>query len=267
MSPLPPFRLRNLLQALGLPHVSPSESTLGVGPGNARAVPPEQAAGHLARISAWAQAAGRSASATDFAARLDGRQVAAELFEQFRASPQFGRDLSERLEFFHDADSLGELTLIDAGGEAVVFGEPDFQRVIKLFAPPNEGRFGWVLMREPNWRWRIRGGSLVEALLRFGWFEACFVSGLELDTVGSADDFLTLSQPFYVGRRPTEEELENWMTSNGWEPWSPLTDQSTVAEFTWRRDDFIATDVLPRNAILCESDGGIRAIDFIVTRL
>jgi hypothetical protein len=175
--------------------------------------------------------------------------------------------LSERLEPFLDADSLGELTLIDAGGEATVFFEPEHQRVIKFFAPPNEGRFGWVLTREPNGRWGIRGGSLVEALLRFGWFEACFVSGLELDTIGCANDFLTLSQPFYVGRRPSEDELEDWMTSNGWEPWSPPTDQSTVASCTWRRDQFAATDVLTRNAILCESDGRIRAIDFIVTKL
>lgn len=230
-------------------------------------MPPESAAGHLARITAWAQTASRAASAADFAARLDGRQVAAELFEQFRTSPEFGRDLSERLKAFHDADSIGELTLIDAGGEATVFFEPEHQRVIKFFAPPNEGRFGWALVREPNGRWGIRGGSLVEALLRFGWFEACFVSGLELDTIGSANDFLTLSQPFYVGRRPSEDELEDWMTSNGWEPWSPPTDQSTVATCTWRRNEFVATDVLTRNAILCESDGRIRAIDFIVTKL
>jgi hypothetical protein len=103
-------------------------------------MPPEPAAGYLTRIAAWAQAAGRAASATDFAARLDGRQVAAELFEQFRASPEFGRDLSERLESFHDANSMGELNLIDAGGEATVFFDSEPQRVIKFFAPPNDGR-------------------------------------------------------------------------------------------------------------------------------
>lgn len=230
-------------------------------------MPPEPPSRHLARLTAWAQAAGRASTPADFAARLDGRQVAAELFEQFRASQEFGRSLSERIEPYHDPDSPGELDLIDAGREAVVFFDQTLQQVIKLFAPPNEGRFGWVFECGHNGRWGIRGGSLVEALLRFGWFEACFVSGLELDSIGCAGDFLTLRQPFYVGRRPSEDELESWMTVNDWELWSPPTDQATVATCTWRRGDYAATDVLSRNAILSESDGRIHAIDFIVAKL
>jgi hypothetical protein len=224
-------------------------------------------AGHVARCLAWAHATGKIHAAAQLAARLDGRQVSAELYEQFRASPEFGRTLAERVDPYHDGDSCGEFTLIDAGGEATVFFDSASQRVIKLFAPPNEGAFGWILERTANGRWGIRGGSLSEALFRFAWFEACFVSGLELDALGSEADFLTLSQPFFVGRRPCEDELEEWMKANGWEPWSPPTDQATVAEHTWRRDEYVATDVLPRNAIVTEADDRLRAIDFIVTQL
>ncbi|MGV3660158.1 MAG: hypothetical protein ACO1TE_08230 [Prosthecobacter sp.] len=70
-----------------------------------------------------------------------------------------------------------------------------------------------------------------------------------------------------AGRRPFEDELEDWMECNGWERWEPATDQETVLNHTWRRDDFAVTDVLPRNAIVTESDQRLRAIDFIVTRL
>ena len=144
---------------------------------------------------------------------------------------------------------------------------PEHQRVIKYFAPPHEGKYGWVLDQDPSGKWGIRGGSLVEALFRFAWFEACFVSGLELDTVGTEAAFLTLSQPFFVGRRPCEDELEAWMKATGWEPWSPPTEQATVSQHTWRRGNYVATDVLPRNAIITEADNRLRAIDFIVIEL
>jgi hypothetical protein len=267
MPALPSFRLRNLLQVLPLPHVSSSEPTSSHSTGNAGTMSSQQAAGYIPRCMAWAEANGGLSSKAEFAARLDGRQVSAELYEQFRQTPEFGRQLTERIESFHENDSFGSQYLIDAGGEAIVFGSPEKQCVIKLFAPPNEGRFGWVLDRTANGRWGIRGGSLVEALFRFAWFEACFVSGLELDTVGREADFLTLSQPFYVGRRPCEDELEEWMSSCGWEPWSPPTDQATVSLHSWRRENYVVTDVLPRNAIISEADQKLRAIDFIVTQL
>ena len=161
----------------------------------------------------------------------------------------------------------GDLYLIDAGGEAVVFGDPEHQRVIKLFAPPNEGGFGYVLDQASNGRWQIRGGGLIEALKRFAWFEACFGSGLELDSIGSEADFLTVSQPFFVGRRPCEDELEEWMKACGWEPWSPTTDSAVVAKQSWRRGDFVVSDVAPRNAIITEADSKLRAIDFVVGRI
>jgi hypothetical protein len=230
-------------------------------------MPSQSSTGHLARCLAWAKSNNKLHAACQLAARLDGRQVSLELFEQFRATPEFGKGLNARLDPYHDIDSRGDLTLIDAGGEAIVFFNPDHQRVIKLFAPPNDGGFGYVLDQGSNDRWRIRGGSLIEALHRFAWFEACFASGLELDTVGDKADFLTLSQPFLVGRRPCEDELETWMTACGWEQWSPPTDSAAVAHQTWRREDFVATDVAPRNAIITEIDNKMRAIDFVVTRL
>lgn len=78
-------------------------------------------AGQVTRCLAWAEAAGKICSASQLAACLDGRQVSAELFEQFRASPEFGRSLAKRVDPYHDSESCGELTLIDAGGEATVF--------------------------------------------------------------------------------------------------------------------------------------------------
>jgi len=267
MSTNPSFRLRFLQQGLSFLHVSTAESTPCHGSGGFGTVSSQSTSGHLARCLAWAQAAGRLHHARHFAARLDGQQVSAELFEQFRATPSFGRGLTERLDPFLDSHTVGDLIFIDAGGEATVFFEPDKQRVIKLFAPPGEGRFGWVLDRRPDGSWHIRGGSMIEALWRFAWFETCFVSGLELDSLGLEADFLTLSQPFFVGRRPCEDELEEWMTQCGWERWSPPTDQATVAEHTWRRDRYIVTDVLPRNAIVTDADERLRAIDFIVTEL
>lgn len=261
MSALPTFKLRNLPQALPYDHVRASESTPGDRSRNAGAVPPQSSSGHLARCLAWAQASGHCFHSSQLAARFDGRQVSAELFEQFRASPEFGRSLFERVEPYLNPDSMGDLLLIDAGGEAVVFGDADLQKVIKLFAPPNSGGFGYVLAPNAKGRWEIRGGELVESLYRFAWFEACFGSGLELDALGTEADFVTLSQPFYVGRRPCEDELEEWMKACGWEPWSPPTDQATVAQHTWRRDDFVATDVVTRNAIVAEADERLRAID------
>jgi hypothetical protein len=260
MSVTPPFLLRNAPEVLGLPHVGSKKSTLGFGSGNARAVPPEPAAGYVARCLAWAQGNGRCATKTAFASRLDGRQISAELFDH-----GIDRSLIDRLKPFLNFNASGDLYLIDAGGEAVVFGDSKTQRVIKLFAPPNEGRFGWVLDRTANGRWSVRGGSLDEALMRFLWFEVNFASGLELDTIGAEADFLTLSQPFLVGRRPCEDELEEWMLASGWETWAPPTDQALVGNLTWRRGSYVATDVVPRNAIVAEADGQLRAIDFIVT--
>jgi hypothetical protein len=39
-----------------------------------------------------------------------------------------------------------------------------------------------------------------------------------------------------------------------------------VAQQTWWRGEFVATDVAPCNAIITEADE-LRAIDFVVTRL
>ena len=50
-------------------------------------------------------------------------------------------------------------------------------------------------------------------------------------------------------------------------PRSPQTDQATIADCTWRRNEYVATDLLPRNAIDTEGDERLRAIDFMATRL
>ena len=44
-------------------------------------------------------------------------------------------------------------------------------------------------------------------------------------------------------------------------------DEIVSNDLSWRKDEWIATDVRPENALLAEADGSIRAIDFIVGRI
>lgn len=228
---------------------------------------PESASGLGARVARWADSFGEIGSPADFAARLDGAQVGAELLEIFRETPEFGRSLATRIDPFLDERKRGSLKLVGGGGEAIVFGDQEHQLAVKLLAPPGKAGFGWVLEGSEDTRWAIRGGGLAEALLRFAWFESLFDSGLELDQVGTAGDLLVLRQPFIEGCHPDESSLSRWMTDRGWSRWSPPTDLDMIANLTWRRNEWIATDVRPENALVAETDGVIRAIDFIVGRV
>ena len=184
--------------------------------------------------------------------------------EIFRETPEFGRSLAMRIDPFLDEQSVGHLRLVGGGGEAIVFGDPDLQFALKLLAPPCKAAFGWVLDRDARGRWIIRSGGLAEAVERFAWFEALFDSGLELDQIGSTGDFLVLRQPFIAGFHPDEFTLHRWMRDQGWECWSPPSDLAMIVHQTWRKDGWVATDVRPENALIAESDGQIRAIDFIL---
>jgi len=177
----PPFVLRNVFQALGSAHASPIESTPcdRARSGGARSA--QSPSSSDTRIAQWAAAGGQVGSPADFAARLDGAQVAAELLEIFRETPEFGLSMAFRLEPFLDESAEGPLTLFAGGGEAAVLYDEGTQQVVKLLAPPGKARFGWIMERQTNGRWGIRGGSLAEAVVRFAWFEECFSSGLELD--------------------------------------------------------------------------------------
>jgi|GEM_PF-1667318 len=227
-------------------------------------MPTQPPSGRDTRITRWAAASGKISSAADFATRLDGPQVGSELLNIFRETPEFGRSLALRIEPFLDESAEGHLHLAGGGGEAIVFGDGEQQFAIKLLAPPGKARFGWVLDRNSQGRWGIRGGGLAEALERFAWFEALFDSGLELDQIGEAGDFLVLRQPFIAGFHPDELSLHQWMMDRGWRPCSLPTDLAMIANLTWRKDDWLATDVRPENALIAEADSGIYAIDFIV---
>jgi hypothetical protein len=115
--------------------------------------------------------------------------------EIFRETPEFGRSLAMRIDPFLDEQTEGHLRLFGGGGEAIVFYDEGNQLALKLLAPPCKAAFGWVLDRDARGRWIIRSGGLAEAVERFAWFEALFDSGLELDQIGSAGDFLVLRQP------------------------------------------------------------------------
>lgn len=257
------FSLKNLAVFLDSPHES-EEPAQGHGRGNARTNSSQPPPLSDSRITQWARAAGRCLEASDFAESLDGGQVEGELSSIFRETPEFGRSLAVRLADFHEGNSQGDLTLIGGGGEAVVFGDPAKQRVIKLLGGAGRAGFGWTPSRDAEGLWILRPGGLAESLCRFALAEEYFPTGLDLHALGSDGSFLLLHQPFLVGGNPTPAELADWMRQCGWQPFVPPTRHDMLATLTWRRGEVIATDVRPENAILAESDGEIYPFDFIL---
>ncbi|MBX3741209.1 MAG: hypothetical protein KF712_09485 [Akkermansiaceae bacterium] len=248
---------------LAFPHGT-EESAVGFGRGNAGANPPQPPALGDSRIKEWTRAAGRCVDQSGFGKKLAGRQVEDELSALFRETPEFGRSLALRLADFHDPDSTGPLTLIGGGGEAVVFGDPENQRVVKLLGTAGKAGFGWKIDRDAESRWALRPGRLAESLVRFWLAEHHFPTGLELEFIGGNGDFLVLSQPFFLGENPDHEALSAWMAAEGWEPFSSPSELVMLQTQTWRKGSAIATDVRPENAILASSDGRIYPFDFIL---
>jgi hypothetical protein len=204
------------------------------------------------------------ASFAEFRSRLDTRQIESELDSIFRESPEFGRNLAQRLSPFLEREHTGSLTLIGAGGEAAVFGDPENQQVIKLSGPPARCIFGWVIRRNLDGMLTLAPGSLDEILDRLCLFEALFPSGISIDSIGENDSFLVFRQPFIVGRHPTESELHTHMRAQGWAPHREPCYGDTLEKLTWKKALFIATDVRPENALVSESTGIIHPIDYIV---
>ena len=126
--------------------------------------------------------------------------------------------MAHRLSPFLEIHESGALTLIGAGGEAVVFGDPVNQQVIKLCGPPAQCHFGWVIRRAASGILTLTPGDLDEILDRLSLFEALFPSGISIDCIGENDAFLAFRQPFIVGRHPTVAELSDSMHSLGWLP-------------------------------------------------
>lgn len=263
--PSPTFSLKNLAELLLSGHAS-EEPAPGDRRGNARTDPSQPPPLGDAGITQWARDAGGCLEAGQFAESLDGAQVESELSEIFRETPEFGRSLALRLADFHESDSRGELTLIGGGGEAVVFGDPSRQQVIKLLGGAGKAGFGWTMDRDHEGFWILRPGHLTESLIRFALAEEQFPTGLDLHAVGSDGRFLLLRQPFLVGENPTVSDLDRWMRLHGWQPHRPKTHLDMLATLTWRRGNIIATDVRPENAILAEADGEIYPFDFILAR-
>lgn len=204
------------------------------------------------------------ASLADFCSRLDTRQVEDELDAIFRESPEFGRTLAHRLLPFLESHQNGSLTLIGAGGEAVVFFDPTTQQVIKLCGPPARCGFGWLIRREPGGMLTLTPGGTAEFLDRLALFESLFSSGISIDCISEADAFLVFRQPFILGRHPTASELAGHMRSLGWAPHREPCLGETLEHLTWEKGLFLATDVRPENALVSESTGTIHPIDFIV---
>jgi len=259
----PSFSLKNLSALLDSGDES-EESAQGHGRGNARTNSQQPPPFGHSRIAQWARAAGRCLEASDFAQSLDGGQVEGELRSIFRETPEFGRSLAVRLADFHQGSSLGDLALIGGGGEAVVFGDPANQQVIKLLGGAGKAGFGWTIDMDLEGLWILRPGGLAESLRRFALAEQHFPTGLDLHALGKDGSFLLLQQPFLVGGNPTTAQLDDWMQQHGWQRFVPPTRLDMLATLTWRLGDVIATDVRPENAILAESDGHIYPFDFIL---
>ena len=206
-------------------------------------------------------------SVTSFCSRLDSIQVEGELDAIFRESPEFGRNLAQRLEPFLAGVSQGSLTLIGAGGEAAVFFAPKSQQVVKLCGPPARCGFGWIIKRNYTGFLTLTPGGLDEILDRLALFEALFQSGITIDSLGENDEFLAFRQPFIVGRHPTEAELHAHMRGLGWAPHNAPCVGDTLEKLTWIKGRFLATDVRSENALVSEATGMIHPIDFIVAGL
>jgi hypothetical protein len=125
----PEFTLKNLPAVLGFPRAT-EEATMGLSGGSAAADPQQPPSVSGSRIAQWSRACGRCLEKDAFAAQLAGAQVDTEIASIFRETPEFGRSIAERVADFHDIDSAGRLTLIGAGGEAVVFYDDANQRVL-----------------------------------------------------------------------------------------------------------------------------------------
>ena len=259
------FSLKNLAALLNSAHES-EEPAQDHRRGSTRTNPSQPPPLGDSRITQWARAAGRCLEAGDFAQSLDGGQVEGELSSIFRETPEFGRSLAVRLADFHQGNSHGDLTLIGGGGEAVVFGDPANQQVIKLLGGAGKAGFGWTIDIDPEGLWILRPGGLAESLRRFALAEEHFPTGLDLHALATDGSFLLLQQPFIVGENPTSPQLADWMHQRGWQLFVPPTRHDMLATQTWHRGDVIATDVRPENAILAESDGQIYPFDFILRR-
>lgn len=259
----PEFALKHLPEVLGLPYEA-KRTTLGLGRGSLGANTPQQDRIRATRITDWARATGRCLEAEAFAQSLDGSQVESELAATFRETPEFGRSLALRLADYHEESSHGHLTLIGGGGEAVVFFDPENQRVLKLLSPAGRAHFGWLIDRDNNGQLSLRASTLPEALCRYWLAEQAFPTGLDIEAIGTDGSFLVLSQPFLLGTNPTENELAQWMGAHGWEKTAPPTNLETLANLTWQKQGYLATDVRPENVIRAEADGELYPFDFIL---
>lgn len=262
----PEFTLRNLPEVVRLDYET-EEPAVGLRRGGTGTDQAQSSAGSDARIAEWARASGRCLEKSEFAEKLDGRQVDREIGDIFRETPEFGRSVALRLADFHDVQSTGDLHLIGGGGEAVVFFDAEAQQVVKLLGGAGKAGFGWVIDSDPDERMFLRPGSLTEALWRFHLAESCFPTGLDLGWLGNDGSFLLLTQPFLVGENPEMESLSTWMIRAGWERFEAPSDLEMLAKQTWQRQSILASDVRSENAILAEADGKIYPFDFVVTRM
>lgn len=261
----PKFSFKHLPEMLASCHET-ERTTLGLGRGSSRTDQAQSAFLGQTRIEDWARTCGRHLTPEAFGERLNGTQVESQLSEIFRETPEFGRSIAKRLADFHDESSDGPLTLIGAGGEAVVFFDTESQQVLKLLSPAGRAEFGWAIDRDASGKLILRPGGLVESLQRYALAEATFPTGLELEALGSSEtgSFLILKQPFFLGTNPEPAALNHWMQGQGWQKIRPETELETLQELTWSKDDLLATDVRPENVIQSEADQQLYPFDLIL---
>jgi hypothetical protein len=97
---------------------------------------------------------------------------------------------------------------LEGGLEVQVYYRKRSGRVFKITKPPHFGM-----------HWYLKG--YVQNLI---WCNEVFDDDVRLEGVTATADgvSLVLSQPFIIGRKPTEEELEEWFRKQGCERLGPL---------------------------------------------
>jgi SPP1 gp7 family putative phage head morphogenesis protein len=194
-------------------------------------------------------------SAEEFRSSLNGPQIEAAITDAFQRDPDIGRNLASRIDSmlgFEEAGK-GNLRLLGAGGESIVFETPGSDRVTKAVFGAALGRYGFTV--EDN---ELAPATLDQFLERIRLFEGEFKSGIEVEALLDNGRAVIITQPRYDGLAPSPDELISFMEAAGWTP-------IEEGPLSWTKGDLVASDVKPANAIKL-ADGTIQAIDFVMTR-
>jgi hypothetical protein len=122
---------------------------------------------------------------------------------------------------------------LQGGAEHHVFGDPSNGRVVKVTRPPNFGA----------------RGLLTDYLQNILWVNSLFQDDIRFEGVlgGIEGPAIVISQPFIVGRSPTDQEIAQWFAQQGFE-------QDGYHKWRHRQTGAIIADTHPGNFIVTEDE-------------